>query len=313
MNNYVVETDRLVGGYGKSLVLRQVSLRVPHGTIFGFLGPNGAGKTTALRMILGLLRPYSGTVSLFGQPLPAALPSVLKRVGSLIEQPSLYDHLTGAENLQIAALLRGAGTAEVDRVAKAMGIDSYAALRTGGYSRGMRQRLGLAIAMLGNPEFLILDEPMNGMDVDGLRAFRELLQRLNRGHGTTVLLSSHQFEEVEEVATHIGIMSESGDLLFQGSRADLAERVPQRLVIKVRQREEALRILADHEFEVDAAQEALFIHGGTTEMARDANRVLMNSGVDVHHLVVELTTLESLFKNVLTTVKPWGTHRGVIQ
>ena len=306
MDDLIAETCALVGGYGKSLVLRQVSLRVPRGAIYGFLGPNGGGKTTLLRTILGLLRPSSGDVRLFGEPLAAALPGILRKVGSLVEQPSLYDHLTGTENLKIAALMKGCGTAEVNRVTEELVIESYVHLRTGGYSRGMRQRLGLAMSMLGNPELLILDEPMNGMDVDGLRAFRELLMRLNRDSGTTILLSSHQFEQVEEVATHIGIMSATGDLLFQGSREDLSERVPQRLVIKVRQRAEAINVLSAHDFVVDATQEPLFIHGGTVETARDANRLLVKHGVDVHHLAVDLTSLESLFQNVLSTVKPWS-------
>ena len=302
---FVIETDQLVGGYGKSLVLRQVSLRVSPGSIYGFLGPNGAGKTTALRMIVGLLQPFSGSVRLFGETLPAALPGILRRAGTLIEQPFLYDHLTGIENLEIAALLKGCERPDLDCAIAATGIRSYVGFRTREYSRGMRQRLGVALALLGNPELLILDEPMNGMDVDGLRAFRELLRMLNREHETTVLLSSHQFEEVEEVATHIGIMSETGDLLFQGSRRDLSERVPQRLVIKVQQRDEALGLLMAHNFVVDAGHEHLVIQGGTAEMARAANQLLVMNGVEVDHLEIEMATLESLFNKVLKTVKAW--------
>jgi lantibiotic transport system ATP-binding protein len=236
--DFVIETKRLIGGYGRSLVLREVSLRVPRGSIYGFLGPNGAGKTTAMRTVLGLLRPVSGEICLFGQPLSGALPGILSRVGSLIEQPSLYDHLTGKENLEIARRLKGLKRSDAERAIEALGVAEYVGKRVREYSRGMRQRLGLAIAVLGNPELLLLDEPMNGLDANGLRTLRSMLQRLHQEHGTTILLSSHQFEEVEQVATHIGIMSSVGDLLFQGPCEQLSGRVPQELVIKVDRRED---------------------------------------------------------------------------
>src|SRR5580658_960393 len=225
--DFVIETDRLIGGYGKSVVLREVSLRVPRASIYGFLGPNGAGKTTAMRMVLGLLQPVSGEIRLFGEPLRTALPGVLRRVGSLIEQPSLYDHLTGKENLEIARRLKFLKRSDADRAIEALGVGEYIGKKVGEYSRGMRQRLGVAIAMLGNPELLLLDEPMNGLDANGLGTLRLALRRLREEYGTTILLSSHQFEEVEQVATHIGIMNNVGDLLFQGPRARLSERVPQ--------------------------------------------------------------------------------------
>ena len=223
--DFVIETDRLIGGYGTSVVLREVSLRVPRGSIYGFLGPNGAGKTTAMRLILGLLRPFSGEIRLFGELLNKALPSILRRVGSLIEQPSLYDHLTGEHNLEIARRLKSLSRSDTEWAIHALGIEEYVGRKVREYSRGMRQRLGVATAMLGNPELLVLDEPMNGMDATGLRTFRSALQKVHQEYGTTILLSSHQFEEVEAVATHIGIMNGSGDLLFQGPREQLSARV----------------------------------------------------------------------------------------
>ena len=303
--DFVVETDRLSGGYGKELVLREISLRVPRASIYGFLGPNGAGKTTALRMVLGLLRPVSGAVRLLGEPIPAALPKILRRVGSLIEQPSLYDHLTGAENLEIARRLKFSKRADADRAVDAMGIGDYLQRRTLEYSRGMRQRLGVAIAMLGNPELLLLDEPMNGLDAGGLERLRTALQNLNREYGATILLSSHQFEQVEQVATHIGIMSSSGDLLFQGPRELLSERVPQALLIKVDRRDDALRVLEFAGFSVDASREHLAIHGATSAMASEVNQLLVANGIGVHHLALDSATLEALFVKVTTTVKAW--------
>ena len=301
----VVETDRLIGGYGKSVVLREVSLRVPRASIYGFLGPNGAGKTTAMRLVLGLLRPVSGKVHLFGEPLSKALPGILRRVGSLIEQPSLYDHLTGEQNLEIARKLKLLERRDSDRAIEAIGIGEYVGKKVRQYSRGMRQRLGVAIAMLGNPELLLLDEPMNGLDVSSLRTLRSVLQRLHREYGTTILLSSHQFEEVEQVATHIGIMNSVGDLLFQGSREQLSARVPQELVIKVDRWDEALKVLALDRYTVDFRGEYLVIQGATSEMAREVNRLLVSKGIGVHHLASDSTTLEELFVKVTSTVKAW--------
>jgi ABC-type multidrug transport system ATPase subunit len=303
--DFVIETDRLSGGYGKELVLREVSLRVPRASVYGFLGPNGAGKTTALRMVLGLLRPVSGAVRLFGEPIPGALPAILRRVGSLIEQPSLYDHLTGAENLEIARRLKFSKREDADRAVDAMGIGDYIQRRTGEYSRGMRQRLGVAMAMLGSPELLLLDEPMNGLDAGGLERLRMALQNLNREYGTTILLSSHQFEQVEQVATHIGIMSSSGDLLFQGPRELLSERVPQALLIKVDRRDDAVRVLESAGFSVDASREYLAIHGATSAMASEVNQLRVANGIGVHHLALDSATLEALFVKVTTTVKAW--------
>jgi ABC-2 type transport system ATP-binding protein len=257
-----------------------------------------------MRMVLGLLRPTSGEIRLFGEPLKGSLPGVLSRVGSLIEQPSLYDHLTGGENLEIARRLKFLRRGDADRAIEAMGITGFLDKRVKNYSRGMRQRLGVAIAMMGNPELLLLDEPANGMDVQGLRAFRSVLQNLNREFGTTIFLSSHQFEEVEQVATHIGIMSSMGDLLFQGSMEQLAERVPQSLVIKVDQWDRACALLAERGFTPDTGKEHLVIYGATTEMASEVNQILVENSIAVHHLALDSVTLEALFVKVTTTVRP---------
>ena len=303
--DFVIETERVTGGYGTTMVLRELSLRVPRGSIYGFLGPNGAGKTTALRMFLGLLRPVSGTVRLLGQQLPRGLPGVLRRVGSLIEQPSLYDHLTGVENLEIIRKLKGLDRGDGGRALHALGMERLALRRVKGYSRGMRQRLGVAMAVIGNPEVLLLDEPMNGLDPDGLQTFRSLLRDLRQEYGVTVVLSSHQLEEIDQVATHIGILSPTGDLLFEGTREELALRVPQQLLIKTDRRDDALAALENAGFTVDSRQEHLLIHSATADMAREANRILVTNGVGVHHLSIELATLERQFAKVLATTKVW--------
>jgi ABC-2 type transport system ATP-binding protein len=296
--DFVVETAGVTGGYGTRMVLHALSLRVPPAAIYGFLGPNGAGKTTALRMLLGLLEPVSGEVRLFGRPLRGALPGVLRRVGSLLEQPSLYDHLTGRENLEIARRLKGLARRDSDQAIEALQIGAYVGNPVAEYSRGMRQRLGVAIAVLGNPELLLLDEPMNGLDAGGLETFRTLVQSMRCEYGTTILVSSHQLDELDLVSTHIGIMSGSGDLLFQGTREELAVHVPQELIIQVDQREEAHRVLASRSHAVDVRDDDLVIRGATRETARDVNRLLVENGIGVHRLAIELATLEALFAKI---------------
>jgi ABC-2 type transport system ATP-binding protein len=305
---FVAETENLTGGYGVTMVLRELSLRLPRASIYGFLGPNGAGKTTALRMLLGLLRPERGEVRLFGETLPQALPAALRRVGSLIEQPSLYEHLTGRENLEIARRLKGLDRRSCDEPIAALEIGDYVDHPVEQYSRGMWQRLGVAIAALGNPELLLLDEPMNGLDAGGLEAFRRFVRQLREEHGSTVLVSSHQLDELDLMATHIGIMNGVGDLLFQGTREELSERVPQELVIQVDRREEAVRVLASSGHAVDGRREELVIHGATQETARSVNQLLVENGVGVYHLAVELATLEALFQKVTRTVKAWDSR-----
>ncbi len=300
----VIETDRLTGGYDERLVVRDLSLRVPHAGIFGFLGPNGAGKTTVIRMLLGFLQPVAGEVRLFGRPLRGALPGVLRRIGSLVEQPSLYDHLTGRENLEIARRLKGLDRHTIDRAVQAVGIRDYVGNKVEEYSRGMRQRLGVAIAVLGNPELLLLDEPMNGLDAGGLQSFRALVQTLSQELGVTVLVSSHQLEVLDLVATHIGIMNHTGDLIFQGTRQELSARMPQELVIHVDRREDAVRLLASNGHVVDPRRNDIVIPGANDETAREVNRLLVENGVGVHRLAIELATLEALF------VKMTGSLRG---
>jgi ABC-2 type transport system ATP-binding protein len=301
--DFAVETDALTGGYGSTMVLHALSLRVPRASVYGFLGPNGAGKTTAMRMLLGLLEPVSGEVRLFGRPLRESLPGALRRVGTLIEQPSLYDHLTGRENLEILRRLKGATRADVERAIEAIGIGEYVGNPVSEYSRGMRQRLGVAIAILGSPELLLLDEPMNGLDAGGLETFRTLVETMRREYGTTVVVSSHQFDEVDQVATHIGIMSGAGDLLFQGTRAELAARVPQELVIQVDRWEEARRILTSSRHAVELRKDEFVIREATRQTAHEVNRLLVESGVGVHRLAIELATLEDLFVEVTGAAK----------
>ena len=216
----LLETRGLSFRFGSRPILHDVNLQVEAGSIYGFLGPNGAGKSTTMRLLLGLLRPAAGSVHLFGHDLARHRVALLSRVGALIENPSLYDHLTGRENVEATRRLRGVAPARTAEVLALVGLTDNAHRPAREYSLGMRQRLGLAIALLGDPDLLLLDEPTNGLDPNGIIDMRELLRRLSREHGKTIVVSSHLINEIEKIATHVGVIQQ-GRLVFQGSLPDL--------------------------------------------------------------------------------------------
>ncbi len=216
VNKYVIETRALSRRFGAQVAVDDLNLLVPSAGVYGFLGPNGAGKTTAIRMLLGLIRPDAGEVRLFGQPLNSKHRVLMSRVGALVEAPSLYAHLTGRENLEVTRRLLGSPRHLIDVALETIKLTRDANRRVREYSLGMRQRLGLALALLNKPELLILDEPTNGLDPAGIHEMRDLIRRLPEEFGVTVFLSSHLLSEVEQIAGHIGIIHES-KLLFQGS------------------------------------------------------------------------------------------------
>ena len=187
-------------------VLHDIALAVPQGSIYGFLGPNGAGKTTTLRLLLGLIRQQRGRISIFGKDLARHRIAILRQVGSLIETPSLYEHLTAAENLALLQRIHRVPTARIAQVLERVGLGATRDKRAGQFSLGMKQRLGIAAALLHRPALLILDEPTNGLDPNGIIEIRDLLTALNREEGTTVLVSSHLLAEVERLASHVGIV-----------------------------------------------------------------------------------------------------------
>ena len=217
----LVETSSLSKRYQNRLVLDQVSLAVPEGSVYGFCGPNGAGKTTTMKLLLGLLKPSSGEIRLFGEPMNQRNRlELLRRTGSLIESPSCYGHLTGQENLEIAAELKGVPKQDIDRVLDIVRLTEDRKRLVKQYSLGMRQRLGIAQALLGNPRLLILDEPTNGLDPAGIQEMRDLIQSMPKRYGTTVMISSHLLDEMERMVNQVGILNK-GHLLFQGPLTEL--------------------------------------------------------------------------------------------
>ncbi|KFN50778.1 ATP-binding cassette domain-containing protein [Arenimonas composti] len=279
---------RFAGGFG----VHDLALCVPEGAIYGFLGPNGAGKTTTVRLLLDLLRPDAGTVELFGERLTRAHRAPLRHVGALVESPSLYPHLTGRENLEVTRRLLDVPRARVAAVLARTGLADAADRRVRDYSLGMRQRLAIALALLGEPRLLVLDEPSNGLDPAGIVDLRALLRGL-AGEGVTVFVSSHLLAEVEQTATHVGVLH-GGRLRFEGDIAALRARSRPRLRIVVDDPVRAAALLAGFGETVERDGDALVVPLGDRP-AEAINTRLVGAGLAVSHLALEARSLESLF------------------
>lgn len=212
MSDYILETKQLSKHFKKQQVIKDVSLRVQRNSVYGLLGPNGAGKSTTLKLIAGMLHPTAGQIQFAGHPWSRA---DLNEIGALIERPPLYDNLTARENIQVRTLLLGLPTTRIDEVLELVDLKNTGKKKSGQFSLGMRQRLGIAIALLNKPKLLILDEPTNGLDPIGIQELRHLIQSFPK-QGTTVILSSHTLAEVEQVADHIGIIT-AGELRYQNA------------------------------------------------------------------------------------------------
>ncbi|MDH6118053.1 ABC transporter ATP-binding protein [Kitasatospora sp. GAS204B] len=291
-------TKRFAGG---QLAVDGLDLTVPRGSVFGFLGPNGSGKTTTIRMLMGLIAPTSGVATVLGAPMPQSVGRVLPRVGALIEGPALYGFLSGRDNLiryDSADPTADPGTRK-QRVAQALdrvGLAAAAGKKARAYSLGMKQRLGLAAALLQPRELLVLDEPTNGLDPQGMREIRALVREV-AAEGTTVFLSSHLLDEIEQVCTHAAVMSK-GRLVVQGTVAELAARAQGRLVVRTADTEAALAVLTEHQV-TDLRVGEGQVDGESTALSEDALprlcAALVEAGVRVRGFGVERGTLEDAF------------------
>lgn len=228
MNQYIIETKNLSKKSGSAYRVRNLNMQVPKGIVYGFLGPNGAGKTTTLKLILGLIRQTDGEISILGQKVSASTRLRLNRsIGSLIENPGGYGHLTGLENMQIIQKLKGVPKDTITSALKTVRLYEQKDKKLKNYSLGMRQRLGIAMALLGDPDILILDEPTNGLDPSGIQEIRTLIRTLSEERGITIIVSSHLLSEVEQMADYVGIIHH-GHMLYQG-RLDALEKEGQTL------------------------------------------------------------------------------------
>lgn len=224
--DYIITTERLTKKYKNFTSVDGVSLHIRKGTIYGFLGPNGAGKSTTMKMLLGLTAPTQGSFTIDGKHFPADRVAILKEIGSFIEQPSFYANLTGRENLDVIRRILGLPRQAVDDALELVGLSEFGDRLAKKYSLGMKQRLGLAAALIGRPPILVLDEPTNGLDPSGIHEIRNLIKTLPAVYDCTVLISSHMLSEIELIADDIGILNH-GRLLFEGSMADLRQNALQ--------------------------------------------------------------------------------------
>jgi ABC-2 type transport system ATP-binding protein len=291
----VVEVRGLVKRYGDVIAVDDVDIAVELGDVYGYLGPNGAGKTTSLRMMLGLIRPTAGTVRLFGRD-PQASVRALEGVAGFVEEPRFYPYLSGRKNLELLAAFDGGDArARIDRVLDAVELRDRAGDRVGGYSHGMRQRLGIAAALLRDPRLLLLDEPTTGLDPGGIRDMRILIRRL-ADDGITVLLSSHQLAEVEEVCNRLAIIR-SGRIAFEGTLAEIRDTGAGVYRLRSTDPPRALRVceaqagVRDPRLEAD--EQVVLV--ADQRAAAELSVALVEAGVGITALIPEQPTLEDLF------------------
>jgi lantibiotic transport system ATP-binding protein len=289
--------------FGSTAAVRGLSLTVPSQSVYGFLGPNGAGKSTTIRMMLGLLRPDRGEISLFGRPLASERIPILGRIGSMVESPSLYLHLTGRENLEVHRRLLGLSRNVIHEALETVDLVSVENRVVRNYSSGMKQRLGLALALLGSPQVLILDEPTNGLDPAGIHEVRTLVRDLPARLKMTVFLSSHLLAEVEQVATHLAIISQ-GQLKFEGTPEALRMGTKQMIVTEVDQPDRAYALLTSIGRKVSRDGDRLLIAPDTGYGSAQINSILVEAGVSVSHLVTQRLTLEDAFLELTGSSEP---------
>ncbi len=294
MSSSIIHTHELSYRFGNQLVLDKVSLDVSPGTIYGFLGPNGAGKTTTIKILLNLLPSDDRNVFLFGKEIGAHRTESLARIGSLVEQPAIYAHLSGRENLRIRALLLRIGEKKIDEILDLVRLTAHADKKAGRYSLGMKQRLGIGLALIGDPELLLLDEPTNGLDPNGIIEVRKLLIRLASEHGKTIFLSSHLLGEIERTATHVGIINH-GKMVFQGSIQDLQQLSNEQVVIDTNDPVNGANILLSNGYTADIADDQIVLPFSSREQMAVLNGLLVAGGQQVFSIQKTQKDLEHLF------------------
>lgn len=290
----IVQTQNLSKTYGTINSVNKVDLHVQEGEIYGFLGPNGAGKTTTLKMLLGLIKPSEGTIKIFGESLSKHRPSILQRTGSLIESPSYYGHLTGLENMKVMQRLRNVPAKNVHEALSIVRLENQKNKKAEQYSLGMKQRLGIAMALLAFPKLLILDEPTNGLDPAGIGEIRELIKSLPARYGITILLSSHLLSEIEQIATSVGIISE-GNLLYQGSMESLRQKNRNTIVMKTGDNAKAEQLLLTQGYNPTQSGGRLELSNIQDTEVAEMNRFLVEHKIAVTRIEEQKKSLEDIF------------------
>lgn len=296
-----IDVRGLKYGYRKNeKILKGIDLAVPKGSIFGFLGKNGAGKTTTLRLILGLIKNQEGDIRVFGKKIDKSRIEILQNVGSLIESPSFYAHLSATENLIIVQRIYGCAKERIQEVLGLVGLSHVGKKKVAQFSLGMKQRLSIAIALIHNPELLILDEPTNGLDPNGIIEMRQLLKKLNEENGITIVVSSHLLAEIEKIITHLAII-DKGVVAFQGTYDELkkVKRKGLSVVIETANLVKSREIIESNNLGKPKEIEGK-LHLENLEKVDIAliNRNLVENNVDVYQLKIQDQSLESIFINL---------------
>lgn len=294
MGTYIVETEDLTKTYGAVNSVNQLQMQVGKGEIYGFLGPNGAGKTTTIRMLLGLIKPTTGNIKVFNRDLKTNRIDILREVGSLVESPSYYGHLTGHENLEVIRQMLQVPKKNIDEVLRIVRLEKQKDKLVKQYSLGMKQRLGIAMALLGNPKLLILDEPTNGLDPAGIQEIRELIKQLPKQYDMTVVISSHLLNEMDQIATQVGIIN-SGQLIFQDKTEVLRKKSQASMKIRVNDVVKAHQILEQHQIHLGLEGDCLVTHQQEDHLISHINHLLVQQNISVYRIEEEKHTLEEIF------------------
>lgn len=289
---YIIETEGLTKRYGKRLCVNNISIHIAKGDIYGFIGRNGAGKTTAMWLILGLARPTSGKIKLFNSD---DLNAQRKKIGSLIEAPGLYKRCSALENMKRFSILYGGDDKEIEELLSFVGLNGVGNKKVGQFSLGMKQRLGIAIALLGNPEVLILDEPVNGLDPAGIKEVRDLLLKLNKEKNVTIMISSHLLDEIAKITTKYGIIN-NGVLVEEIDAQKLMERCKNNIVISCDRLQEAKELL-ESELKltnISIVNDKLHIVD-EIESTDEINTLLVKNDFKVHEITINKNSFEDYF------------------
>ncbi len=295
MNESILKASKVTKNYGQHAALENVSLEIKRGMIYGLIGENGAGKSTFMRVVMGLISSTSGEIELFGKSGAAELQKARRRMGQSIETPALYPDLTARENLRVQAANGGVGESEIENLLELMNLQHTGKKKTKNFSLGMRQRLAIAVTLITNPEFLILDEPTNGLDPAGIVEMREIIQRLVSERGITVMLSSHLLDELSQVATHYGILH-NGKLIREFSREELENETRRYIDLEVDQPDKAIIVLEKldiKDYEVTASSRIRIYQA--LERTAEINRALVLENISVSHLAIANQKLEDYF------------------
>ncbi|QPQ28909.1 ABC transporter ATP-binding protein [Lysinibacillus sp. JNUCC 51] len=291
---YIVQTENLSKSFGKEQAVSNINLKIRKGEIYGFLGPNGAGKTTTIRMLLGLMKPSSGKIKIFQKDLTKERINILAKVGSLVENPSYYPHLTAYENLEALRRILGVPKSRIDEVLEIVRLKDAANKKVKGFSLGMKQRLGIAASLLHNPELLILDEPTNGLDPSGIIEIRNLIKRLPEEYGMTIIISSHLLSEIDQMATQVGIVTK-GKMIFQDSIEAMRRFAQPKVVIKVSDSEKGWRSLVANGIKAEHKDDLILFDECSDEKVAHIVQILVQEGISVYRVEEEKRSLEEIF------------------